>query len=332
MRITLVVLTLAACGPPPMAAPDAGPVVADADTSCGAVTRPIEVENLGDPPDLLVVLDRSGSMTTEIPNPPPSFPPGGTTSRWEIMRGALNNLTNNYEDNIRFGLLEFPTDNNCSVGSTAVRVPVDIHNADAFANYFGGRTPGGNTPAQAGLAAALTHYQSIPVNPVGRYVLFATDGEPNCSGGDAAAGTVAAVTALAEAGVNTFVLGFGNGFTNDAVLEDAAIAGLVPRPTEPHYYAADSASALTSAFATIAGGIAVASCSYSLESPPPVPEDVTVSLGGEVVPRSPSHTNGWDYYPDAMTITFFGEYCDDITDLIVTEVSFVYGCPGPVVP
>ena len=73
------------------------------------------------------------------------------------------------------------------------------------------------------------------------------------------------------------------------------------------------------------------SCSYQLASAPPVPDDVTVTLNGMVVPRSPSHTDGWDYHPDAMTITFFGSYCAAITSGSIANVSFVYGCPGPVI-
>ena len=56
-----------------------------------------------------------------------------------------------------------------------------------------------------------------------------------------------------------------------------------------------------------------------------------MTVDGTVVPRSPSHTDGWDYYPDAMTITFFGATCAEIQSDASTTVSFVYGCPGPVI-
>ena len=55
------------------------------------------------------------------------------------------------------------------------------------------------------------------------------------------------------------------------------------------------------------------------------------SENGVSVPRSPSHATGWDYSPNAMTITFFGAYCDQIKAGTMTNVSFAYGCPGPVV-
>lgn len=73
------------------------------------------------------------------------------------------------------------------------------------------------------------------------------------------------------------------------------------------------------------------SCSYALATAPPVPDDVTVTLDGVVVPRSMMHTNGWDYHPDAMTITFFGSYCQQIMAGATGQVSFAYGCPGPVI-
>ncbi|MEZ4400986.1 MAG: vWA domain-containing protein [Kofleriaceae bacterium] len=313
-------------------APTGGPDAPfdDTDASCGAQSQDIAVQNLGDPPDLLIVLDRSGSMTAPIITFPPTF-----TAKWTIMRDALNNVAMQRQNNIRFGLAEFPTNDDCAVDqNAAVRVPIDLGQAPEIASYFASRSPNGNTPAAAGLEAALTHYQGIPVNPAGRYVLFATDGEPNCDVDDAtaAAHTVTAVTALAQAGIKTFVLGFGGAFATGTVLEDAALAGEVPRPGgPPHYYAANSASELDAALQAISGGIIVPSCSYQLATLPPVPDDVTVTLNGVPVPRSTMHTNGWDYHPDAMTITFFGSYCQQITSGAVGQVAFSYGCPGPVI-
>ena len=303
--------------------PDAG--------TCGEQTEPIEVVNLGDPPDLLIVLDRSGSMASPIPNFPPDFTP-----KWDIMKNALINLSTSLEDNIRFGLLEFPFDDNCGVGSSAVRVPIDINQAAEIQSYFATRSPNGNTPSHLALSDALAYYNTIVPNPEGRYVLFATDGEPNCSGGNpdvsSAPETVAAVQALAAAGINTYVIGFGSLFIDDTNLNQCALAGQVPRPGgPPHYYAANNAAELEAVLQAIAGGIIVPSCSYALASPPPDPDNVTVSINGTPVPRSTAHTNGWDYYPDAMTITFFGTYCDMIQSGAVTSVSFVYGCPGPII-
>ena len=339
----LATATCVACGPTPQdhgtvtdasssGDPDA-PLAIDADeptvdATCGAQSEDIALVNLGDPPDMLIVLDRSGSMTGPIPTFPPNFTP-----KWNIMRDAVKAVVMATENNIRYGLAEFPTDDNCGVTSP-VKVPIDLGQYPEVNTYFNNRSANGNTPADAALRAALAHYQSIPVNPEGRYVLFATDGEPNCTTPEADAGprTVAAIQALRQAGIKTYVLGFGGGFTTGTVLNDAALAGGVPRPGgPPHYYAANNAAELQAVLQQIAGGVIVPSCSYHLQSLPPVPDDVTVTLNGQPVPRSTLHTNGWDYHPDAQTITFFGSYCQQIMSGAIGNVAFAYGCPGPVI-
>lgn len=341
MRWIPIVMTLAACGPLPKqhtdggagggdssAGDDASNVDVDAAT-CGAQMQMIGVVNLGDPPDMLVVLDRSGSMAS----PPTTFPPV-FTSKWDIMHSGLQSIATAKDQSIKFGLLEFPSDDNCAADATP-EVPIMLGSAPAIGAYFGSRSPNGNTPAHVALGSALTYFNSIPVNMAGRYVLFATDGLPNCSGGDpntaSDAETVAAVTALFNAGIKTYVLGFGTFGLNTGVLNDAAVAGGEAKPGATKFYEANNAADLNAALTQIAGGIIVPSCTYQLASAPPVPGDVTVTVNGTPVPRSTAHTNGWDYYPDSMTITFFGSYCSQIMSGSITDVSFVYGCPGPVI-
>lgn len=344
MRPTTCAIALvaaAACGPsykqPAGGDDDSDASTSDAETyfdaaidsSCGAQTANIGVVNLGDPPDLLVVLDRSGSMSAT----PPVFPPVFDT-KWSIMRNALNQITTQKDQQIKFGLLEFPSDENCASDATP-EVGIALGTHTGFASYFAGRSPGGNTPAHVALTSALAYYNTLTPNTAGRYVIFATDGLPNCEGGnpDAAsdASTVAAVTALKNAGIPTYVLGFGTFGLNTGVLNDAAVAGGKAKTGTTKFYEANNANDLAMALQAIAGGIIVPSCSYQLQSAPPDPNNVTVTINGMAVPRSPSHTNGWDYYPNAMTITFFGSYCSQIQMGAMTSVKFVYGCPGPVI-
>ena len=346
--IFAIALVMVACGPPAKGgnggggddqpATDANDNGIDADetpidsATCGAQMANIGVVNLGDPPDLLVVLDRSGSMSS----PPTTFPPV-FTSKWQTMRTSLNGVVTAKQQQIKFGLLEFPSDDNpgCSAIATP-KVNIALGAGPAFAGYFNGRSPGGNTPAHVGLASALTYFNSIPVNTAGRYVLFATDGLPNCLNADPNMAsdmqTVAAVTALFNAGIKTYVLGFGGAFGGTpAVLNDAAVAGGKAKPGNVKFYEASNQADLDMALAAIAGGIIVPSCSFQLASAPPDPNNVTVTINGTPVPRSPSHGNGWDYYPNSMTITFFGTYCQQISAGAMTTVAFSYGCPGPII-
>ncbi len=345
--ILAIAITMVACGPavkggggggddsPATDANGGGAIDADEtpvdSASCGAQMQNIGVVNLGDPPDMLVVLDRSGSMSS----PPQTFPPTFTT-KWASMKTSLTGVVNAKQNQIKFGLLEFPSDDDpgCSAIATP-KVNIALSAGAGFTGYFNARSPGGNTPAHVGLSSALTYYNSIPVNSAGRYVVFATDGLPNCLNADPAAAsdaaTVAAVTALFNAGIKTYVVGFGSFVGTPAVLNDAAVAGGKPKAGSTKFYSATNAAELDMALQAIAGGIIVPSCSFQLQSAPPDPNNVTVTINGTPVPRSPSHGNGWDYHPNAMTITFFGTYCSTIMGGAMTSVAFSYGCPGPII-
>ncbi len=299
-------------------------------SSCGAQTEEIPLRIINDPPDLLIVLDKSGSMMLG-----PGTNPFGT-SKWSLMEDAIETITTTYDTNIRFGLTAFPTTDICGIVPGA-QVSIAINNASAINSWMSSEGPDGNTPAHLALQNASDIYAGIPQNSAGQYVLFATDGAPNCGGSpvvpdtDSATETLAAVTALRNQGVNTFVLGFGSLFGLDSgLLEDAADAGGEPRPGNPNFYHANDAASLQQALLAIAGGIIPTTCSFALTSLPPDPEAVTVTVAGVPVPRDSGHNNGWDYHPDANTITLFGTACASVQEG-ETSVSFVFGCPGPVI-
>ena len=316
---------------------DAGGSQGDAlnmpDSSCGAQTAEIPLLELNDPPDLLIVLDKSGSMAV-----PPGFPFPGTPTKWDMMEDAIANITNTYQTNIRFGLTAFPNDSDICGVTAGADVNIALSNANAVNGWMSSNSPDGNTPAHLGLQNAVDIYGGVPANPAGQYVLFATDGVPNCAGtppvadADSSSETLAAVQTLAGQGIHTFVLGFGDLFGLDpGLLNDAAQAGQEPAPGgPPYFYHADDASSLDAALLAIAGGIIPPTCSFAVTETPPDPNLVTVTLDGNAIPRDSSHNNGWDYHPDANTITFFGSACDLIQGGDIS-VSFVFGCPGPTV-
>lgn len=294
--------------------------------NCGAQTEAIPARNVGDPPDLLVVMDRS--VTMDAPIDP--FNPNGP-DRLSAMGDALAAVAADYDENIHFGLSVFPTAAQCDV-APGTAVPIAPRNAGALIDYFSGLEAGGGTPAHLALENAAAVYAGRAANPAGRYVLFATDGVPGCGGNqDPAALTIAAIRDLAAAGVQTFVLAFGGVELPTEFLDEAALAGGVPRASGSPYYQVGGADDLDAALSEIAGGAFVPSCSYALDSTPPDPELVTVTIDGVTVPRDPAREGGWDYAPDDSTITFFGAACDLIEDGGARNVSFVYGCPGPVV-
>ena len=78
---------------------------------CDQVT-PIELQE-PQPPDLLLTVDKSGSMAEPL---------GTGEMKWLVMRTALTNLTTEYERGINFGLMTFPTGSVCDAGSVQADV------------------------------------------------------------------------------------------------------------------------------------------------------------------------------------------------------------------
>jgi hypothetical protein len=45
------------------------------------------------------------------------------------------------------------------------------------------------------------------------------------------------------------------------------------------------------------------------------------------IPRDQTHTNGWDFGPNDLSINFYGAACSNLQNGSVTNVGAVYGCP-----
>ena len=312
------------------------PILPDPDAGC-EVMEPLETTIIGDPPDMMLVVDISGSMCTPL-----GFSPMGR-SKMSIMKEALITQVDDKHGRINFGLMLFPhSSGECAAGQ--VEVPIAPRNADPIRSRLSSLAEdmfscafmnSGATPTGPSIDATRTHYAGIPVNPVGRYALLATDGLPNCGpetmdGGteETVDETVAAIEALRLAGVNTYVLGFGSGFGSDrTALDRMATAGGTGMP-----YSADSASSLDAALDAIAAEVIPPSCIVELGGPVRDPRLFQVRFdGGELIPRDTSRSRGWDYDPDTNTITFYGPECAAIESGSVENVDVDFGCPGPLI-
>jgi hypothetical protein len=146
-------------------------------------------------------------------------------------------------------------------------------------------------------------------------------------------GAVDAIAAAQAAGVPVFVVGIDIGGGGDT-LDRMAVAGGRPRDDAVKYYPASATTGLVEALQQIVGSIPT--CTFTLSSPPPVPENIAVDArlaSGEVVrvPKDTSHGAGWDY-ASATSIQVYGSWCDDIMSGKVVSVEAIFGCPGRVIP
>jgi hypothetical protein len=282
------------------------------DTGCGGEL--FGADNV--PPNVLITLDRSGSMNDEIDN---------GMSKWEIAQDAIAQVTADFGDQVFFGLSLFPgLDSDCNDGMDCGAGAVFIDPAPMTADMI-----------NAELAAASTcsfgtpiaeHLDSLPdyagLEDIERpnYILLITDGQATCDD------PVPAVEALRaeDPEIKTFVVGFGSE-VDPQQLADMAEAGGTALPGDPSYYQADDAQSLVEAFAAIAGS--VLSCSYVLSEVPSDPDQLYVFFDGMLLDRDETHTDGWDYDPATNRITFYGPACDALQSGQVAELSVVFGCP-----
>jgi len=275
--------------------------------------------------DLLLVQDRSSSMRQGVDGS--SNPPAGQ-SKWELVRAAIEQVSAK-TTSVDWGLMLFGSTTTCRA-PTQPEVPVGPGNAAKIRQVLDSTTLTTGTPTTAALKNALAWYQTVKDGHP-RFLLLATDGQPNCgsggTGSDDSAAAIQAVAAAANAGIMTFVAGIGSNTGAEQTLDAMAIAGKVPNTTagQRAFYPVTSTQDLVNVLEKAA--IRITTCSYPLKGTPPDPNLVTIRGTGGVIPRDPAHQDGWDYSDDGKNVVFFGEACSRLQEGVVTSVEAVFACP-----
>lgn len=249
------------------------------------------------------------------------------------------------------------------IGAGTSTVPLIV---DALADY----EPAGGTPTAAALARALEYFTNGDGASIEgeRYVLLATDGGPNCNpdleceidactlnmdglncGGQNCCDAmldpqgpqscldedeaVAQVTALADAGVKTFVVGIPGTSAYGDTLDAMAVAGQRENPdAPPSYYRVESTGGtegLAEVLTSITSGV-IRSCRLQLTSTPEDPDYeglLNVEIDGENVPQMGD--GGWevDRSTSPPTIVLKGATCEAMESRGAEQVTITYGCP-----
>lgn len=280
--------------------------------------------------DIMMVLDRSGSMK-DVPDGAPS---GSTTTKWQIVVPAMQQIVTATQSSISWALKTFPeaasdSMSDCAGALTSTPdVPMGTANGAAMNAAITVTTPDGNGTPTGDAIKAATAYLKTAADSNPKYLLLATDGEPTC-GGNAAAATTA-VSNLAAAGIPVYVIGIATEGMADAALSSMAMAGGRPRSASPPYYPVQTAADLSATLSAIGGQIA--SCSFSVRPPDPPadPNNVAVKANGSRVPKS--DTDGWRYGPDMTSIELTGTWCDQIQSGAITDLEASFACAEAVIP
>jgi hypothetical protein len=324
--------------------PDSGPIdttpppAATVDANCGLQHYQLQRR----PAEMLLILDRSGSMR-ESPNGGGLVVIGGAggTSKWDETVPAVRETVMKTAQVVQWGIKLFPArpDFMACVVSDGVDVPPKIDNFAAIDAAIAGTTPNGTgTPTRYAIDKAVAYFKANVSNNA-RYLVLATDGEPNCADGITNElvdpdGAVMAVSAATAAGYKTFVIGIATTMSNaHMTLNMLADAGGAPRmataASDAHYYPVASRQDLIAALSQITGK--VADCVFPLDKAPPTPDSVAVDVDGNRLPRDPAKMNGWEYGAGNKTIEVYGAVCDQIKKG-TSDVKIIFGCPGVQIP
>ena len=195
-------------------------------------------------PNVHIVLDRSGSMT--------SLMSGGGT-RWSVATQTLNKLVG-LADPLRaakIGLALFPK----ASCDSLLAVRPDYSTKAMIAAALAASMPSGSTPSGTAIrdAATLTELKDATRK---QYIILLTDGGPGCGGEpDTVTGTVNQITLArtASPSIGTYVVGVGDGLSSSEqlALGQMADAGGYPEATMARYYKGTTALELESSLTRI---------------------------------------------------------------------------------
>jgi hypothetical protein len=296
------------------------------------------------PPDILIVQDRSLSMTDDTSD---KACDGGTmagngncgaTSKWALVTAALNQVVQQTETKVNWGLIFLGAEPTECGAATAPVVDVGPSNFSPIQAALNGEQFTGKlgTPTTAVMNNAVKYLTGL-TDPNPKYLLLATDGEPNCAAGNGNigaaddVGAANAVTAALTAGFPTFVVGIAT--TSDANATNslntmAVNGGEAQTGAATQYYAVSDTATLVSVLGKILGK--ALSCTIPLNGVAGMLDKVAVSAkdaNGNSIEIMQDDTNGWSYTDATKTaIILNGDACNNLQSVTYTDFQFIYTC------
>jgi hypothetical protein len=329
---------------------------------CGSQELMSTVEEIDKPGNVLVIFDRSGSMTEEWNGAP----------KYEAAGNAIIAAMQPLQDLLTIGGLFFPSVDMsvqtcecnifdpahwipgpgacCLMGTQSSCIVSTIDQPDQI-NFVPGADfitalpnqwllqGAGRTPLETGVTRARDALMSATLEG-SINVIIVTDGAPNCSDtndinviGDRVS---AIATEWLAQGIKTHVVGLPGAGEAATILNEIAVAGGTGAFIEPSDPMALQMRLQEVLKETVMSGIET--CEITLDPPAEAPEKlhlvVTENGMERYVPRDLGGGAGWKLSDDAATVTLEGAFCDESLSGRYSNFKFEFGCvdPPPIPP
>ena len=273
------------------------------------------------PPDVLLVLDKSGSMSMESWDHDED-PQTADVTRWYSLYGVVESIVTTFDKTVNFGVKLYPkidagsyVDEGACIVDPGVEVEISPMNAAGVL----AKVPAadfevlGGTPMETGLKEAFKYLQALDPSKQ-RFALLIADGEisKTCQGEifNEALGAVKGGLAM---GIPTYVVGIDVDPSTSAQLKYLAEAGGKPNANNPDsFYQTTSQTELQAALQQIVDD--TLSCVIDVDPEPAEPALFEVWIGAtEIAPADDcTKDDGWVWTKPHVQIELCGQACLDL--------------------
>ncbi|HEY0133285.1 MAG TPA: vWA domain-containing protein [Nannocystis sp.] len=291
------------------------------DTTGALVPEPCQVEETKInpiPPDVLLVLDKSGSMSMETWDHDAN-PQTPTVTRWYSLYGVVSSIVTKFDKTVNFGMKLYPFIDAGSYeneGACKVDPGVEVEIAPENAASVLALLPGadidvlGGTPMETGLKEAFTYLQALPADKQ-RFALMVADGEisKTCQG-EVFNEALGAVKNAYAKGIATYVVGIDVDPSTSAQLAALAEAGGKPNVNNPDgFYQTSSQIELQAALQQIVDD--TLSCVIDVNPEPSEPDLFQVWIGADRIDAVTdcATEDGWVWTKPHIQIELCGAAC-----------------------
>jgi hypothetical protein len=287
--------------------------------SCGSISVNADVQITKQSGNILVVFDRSLTMSTDWNGSP----------RYLAAGNALIDAITPLQDQLTVGGVFFPSGFlSCTVSDITASDQINFMPAAQFITTLPNQFVAilGLTPIEASIIAANGALSSATLKG-NTVVVLMTDGEPDCQDNMDNANSV--VAGWAAKGIKTYVVGLPGSAAADAILYQLAQSG-----GTNNYFSPDDPAALQAQFATIITEITkrgISSCTINLVQTADTDIEklqmIVMEKGQEYsVQRQMANGGGWTVSADGKVATMTGALCDDAKNGRFDSVRFDFGC------